>query len=348
MAFIYTLMILFVLYCIISDWFMHEYGEKLNCDNFYKFKIDSFFSYQIPALKRLVSLNEENLAKQPIFWIGIILPLVIAGWVEYQMILLNPDLLSFKKLDEFFKSSSSALYISALIPTLGVIIANIHRTIQTKNQIEKTEEQINITKLKNNFDSFNSHMKIICDELKEFKVNLLSCEYVIKSRMKLYQDIFNESSPLAGASNSISNEFIRNLDKLYGDLYTHSTSYLMDFHINSDEIIIDYLENKTKINKIIYNIHDSIFYLFEHFGLAQENYKYLDFTYDNGENYNQLNIMHNIWEVLQEIDEFIEKLLYSIGYDFSIEKEFTQNFYGTYMIRKQLGRTSIKYEEDII
>lgn len=322
---------------------MHEYGEKLNCDNFYKFKIDSFFSYQIPALKRLVSLNEENLAKQPIFWIGIILPLVIAGWVEYQIILLNPDLLSFKKLDEFFKSSSSALYISALIPTLGVIIANIHRTIQTKNQIEKTEEQMNITKLKNNFDSFNSHMKIICDELKEFKVTLLDSEYTIKNKMKIYRDIFENSSSKNGVNNIISNNFITKLDVLYADLYKHSGAILSDLFFNIDEEKLNYYENEDRINSYVYNIHDSIIYLFEHLDLYQDNYKYLDLSFDKSESYNQLNVMYNIWKVLNEIHIFIERFLYSVGYDFSLESEFAKNFYSTYMIRKNLGLQSVKY-----
>nr|WP_283092805.1 hypothetical protein [Providencia rettgeri] len=299
--------------------------------------------------REIVKLTPDSLDKQNLFWIAILLPIfsfVLFGIVAWYGTELDG---SWQGYNKFLEISKLPLGILAFSPIFGVFVSNIHRTIQTKEQIERTEDQIKITKLKNNFDSFNSHMKIICDELKEFKVEFLSCEYTIKSRMKLYRDIFKKSSVLVGANNSISNNFIIELDKLYGNLYKHSTSYLMNFHINSDETIIRYVGNETRINKIIYDIHDSIIYLFEHFGLEQENYKYLDFTYDydKDENYHQLNIMHNIWEALREIDKFIEKLLYSIGYDFSIENEFTQNFYGKYMIRKQLGQASVKYDKDV-
>lgn len=345
----YSLLIFFVLHCIISDWFIHEYGEKTSGDNFYKFKISSFFSYQIQTLKpikRLVSLNEDNLAKQPVFWIGIISPFIVASWVEYRIILLHPDLLSFENIKELFDKSAPALYTSALTPTLGILISNIHRSIQTKKQIERSEEQINITKSKNNFDSFNSHVKIICDELNGFKVTLLSCEYVIKNKMKLYRDIFDKSSGVHGVNNTISENFISNLDKLHSNLYQKSGEYLSSLYFNNDYRVLIYKENKELIDEYIYNIHDEIIYLFEHFSLFQENYKFLDFTIDNSEGYNQLNIMNNIWKVLNEINIFIERFLYSIGYDFSLENEFTKNFYSTYMLRKTLGQNSVEYKKN--
>ncbi|ENL8515668.1 hypothetical protein [Providencia rettgeri] len=203
---IYALLIVFVLYCIISDWFMHEYGGKLNSDNFYKFKIDSFFSYQIPALKRLVSLNEENLAKQPIFWIGIILPLIVASWIEYQIILLNPELLSFGNLKYLFERSAPALYVSALIPTLGVLISNIHRTIQTKKQIQVTE-------VKNISDSFYAHNKYIIEEFKAIEEINPHLKMLIESPNKLYKKIYPISSITLGYNELISGDFISSLNK---------------------------------------------------------------------------------------------------------------------------------------
>ncbi|MEX6367468.1 hypothetical protein AB6F62_04995, partial [Providencia huaxiensis] len=173
---IYALLIVFVLYCIISDWFMHEYEEGLSFKNFNKFKIGAFFSYQVKALKplkklvRLVNLNEDNLAKQPIFWIGIILPLLVAGWVEYNIILLNSNLLSFGEVKYLFERSAPALYISALIPTLGILISNIHKSIQTKKQIEQSE-------IKGRIDSFNAHYNFITDRISDIKErNILNKE----------------------------------------------------------------------------------------------------------------------------------------------------------------------------
>ncbi|MEX9886308.1 hypothetical protein [Providencia rettgeri] len=216
MAFIYTLMILFVLYCIISDWFMHEYDESLNGNNFHEFKIGSFFSYQVnvlKSLKRLVNLNEDNLAKQPIFWIGTILPLIVSGWIEYHVILLNPDLLSFEKLDDFFKASSSAIYISALTPTLGILISNIHKSIQTEKQIEQSE-------IKGKIDSFNAHYKFITDRIIEIKERKLSHEENIEdynlfftlNLSVVYRKAFPKSTLKNGYNGDlVSKKYIRNL-----------------------------------------------------------------------------------------------------------------------------------------
>lgn len=292
-----------------------------------------------------LKLNDESLDKQPLFWFAVLSPIVlflifgVIIWKDY-----IPDL-SKAGLDKFAEISKFPLAVLALSPIFGVIVSNVHRTIQTEKQIEKTEEQINITKLKNNFDSFNSHMKIICDELKEFKVTLLSCEYVIKSKMKLYRDIFDKSSDSHGVNNTISDSFISELDKLHGNLYQQAGEYLSELYFNTDNGILIYEENKETIDRHVYGIHDNIIYLFEHFSLFQENYTFLDLTYDKSEGYNQLNIMNNIWKVLNEINIFIERFLYSIGYNFSLENEFTKNFYGSYMVRKALGQNAIEYKK---
>ncbi|WP_272674953.1 hypothetical protein [Providencia sp. PROV075] len=204
---IYALLIVFVLYCIISDWFMHEYGEKLSFKNFNKFKIVSFFSYQVKALKpfkRLVNLNEDNLAKQPIFWICTVLPLMIAGWIEYKIFLLNPDLLSFENIEQLFKNSAPALYISALTPTLGVLISNIHRTIQTKKQIQVTE-------VKNISDGFYAHNKYIIEEFNalKFKVNWFDDDIIISSPNKLYKKIFEKSNIKNGMNDEVSEVYLQ-------------------------------------------------------------------------------------------------------------------------------------------
>ncbi|HHR6078921.1 TPA: hypothetical protein ACS7ZY_001263 [Providencia alcalifaciens] len=292
-----------------------------------------------------LKLNDESLDKQPLFWFAVLSPIVlflifgVITWKDYM-----PDL-SKAGLDKFAEISKFPLAILALSPIFGVIVSNVHRTIQTEKQIEKTEEQISITKSKNNFDSFNSHMKIICDELKEFKVTLLSCEYVIKNKMKLYRDIFDKSSDLHGVNNTISDGFISELDNLHGNLYQQAGEYLSELYFNTDNGVLIYEENKEIIDHHVYGIHDNIVCLFEHFRLFQENYTFLDLTYDKSEDYNQLNIMNNIWKVLNEINIFIERFLYSIGYDFSLENEFTKNFYSSYMVRKALGQNAIEYKK---
>ncbi|MEQ4641227.1 hypothetical protein ABN072_08085 [Providencia rettgeri] len=255
---IYSLLILFVLYCIVSDWFMHEYGEKLSFKNFNKFKIISFFSYQVKTLKplkklvRLVNLNEDNLAKQPIFWIGIIVPLLVAGWVEYKIIILNPDLLSFEKVKYLFERSAPALYISALIPTLGIFISNIHRTIQTKKQIQVTES-------KNISDSFYAHNKYIIEEFNalKFKVNWFDADITISSPNKLYKRIFKKSNIKDGMSSEVSEEYL--------PLITNDLRWFID---NIRDIALEFKKENFNLN---HDLISKVYYFMDNAYFAAKN-----------------------------------------------------------------------------
>ncbi|WP_336431970.1 hypothetical protein [Providencia rettgeri] len=263
---IYALLILFVLYCIISDWFMHEYGEKLNGNNFYKFKIGSFFFYQVKALKplkklvRLVNLNEDNLAKQPIFWIGIILPLVVAGWVEYNIILLNSNLLSFEEIRKFYEASTPALYITALTPTLGILISNIHRTIQSASQAERTEKQIkiakdqfNIVRMKNNQDLFYSHHKYVTERIKNIKRE----EHVKIDRIiKFFQDFMGNRNykPYINFDKTVTIN-IKNENILYNKLfYTGKHDDYFNVRLSHD-FISDVEKRSDKLSKLLNRFH---------------------------------------------------------------------------------------------
>ncbi|MEY0835803.1 hypothetical protein AB7238_06165 [Providencia alcalifaciens] len=242
---IYALLILFVLYCFISDWFMREYGEKLNGNNFYNFKIISFFSYQVKALKpfkRLVNLNEDNLAKQPIFWTCTVLPLIIAGWIEYNIVLLNPNLLSFENIDSLFTKSAVALYISALTPTLGVLISSIHKTIQTKKQIQVTE-------IKNISDSFYSHKKYIIEEFNTIKVahEIIENDIIIELPNKLYKKLYHKSTVANGFNESIDQDYLQSLKNKLNELNNVIQSMATKTKENNyigNSIVNGFLKNK--------------------------------------------------------------------------------------------------------
>lgn len=241
MATIYALLIVFVLYCIISDWFMHEYEEGLSFKNFNKFKIGSFFSHQVNTLKplkklvRLVNLNEDNLAKQPIFWIGIILPLVVAGWAEYNIILLNPNFLSFKEIKNFYEASTPALYITALTPTLGILISNIHKSIQTEKEIISSEA-------KNIIDLFYAHYEYTTEEFRRLddKKNRL----IVMNPNHLYRKVFPSASYLNGIGEKsmlFINELLFNTNKLNEIINEMNLNSLSINEENKTENFIDAL-----------------------------------------------------------------------------------------------------------
>ncbi|EMJ7519403.1 hypothetical protein RGL88_000903 [Providencia rettgeri] len=311
---IYSLLILFVLYCIVSDWFMHEYDEKLSRDNFYKFKIGSFFSYQLPALKRLVNLNEESLAKQPIFWIGIIIPFIAAFWLEYQIILLNPELLSFDRLEDFFKASSSSLYISALIPTLGVIISNIHKSIQTEKQIYQSE-------IKGRIDSFNAHYKFITDRIDEIQENDIGYaeknSLFIKSNLIIvYRAAFPNSTLENGYNGEpTSQSYIKRIINIIEELTKIAP-------ISLDEII----KLKMKKNEVskIKNIEKIIFtkerkktfiHLMVGIGLEKNKESYIDFYDENGKIKNEIDIISEYSTIYIKLHYYIFLLLKVLNID---------------------------------
>jgi amino acid transporter len=138
-----------------------------------------------------LNLDEKSLDKQGFFWFAVIAPIVlflvfgVFIWKDYI------PRLDKKGLDTFFEISKFPLSILALSPVLGVIVSNIHRTIQTNAQIDRTEiqikkseEQIRLTSIKNNMDAFYAHNKYILEGLQDIKVhnyfNPMKDYYILK------------------------------------------------------------------------------------------------------------------------------------------------------------------------
>ncbi|QXB05309.1 MULTISPECIES: hypothetical protein [Providencia] len=272
---IYSLLILFVLYCIVSDWFMHEYGEKLNGNNFYKFKIGSFFSYQIPTLKRLVSLDEKSLARQPIFWILIGIPLIGAVWIEYQIYLLNPKLFLLNEtnaITKLFTESASALYVSALIPTFGVLISNIHKSIQVSVELKTSDND-------NKVNLFFKHRDWFVNEIN--KINSKNSLVTVKNPLLLYGKIYKNSNYNNGLNSEVSSKLLgkvvhelmeaefelNNFNKIIGEDYfgiSSSQVRIIDKCAHDLEHAINFLEfemvkSKTlqKSSEFLYSIQNN-------------------------------------------------------------------------------------------
>ncbi|MBP6079747.1 MAG: hypothetical protein KA732_00550 [Providencia sp.] len=214
---IYALLIVFVLYCIVSDWFMYKYGEKPN-----KYNMTSFFNYQkkilvsiftLKTIKKLIYINEKSLAKQPIFWISIFFPLFFSAWIEYKIIIANNIYLSFNNTKLILENSAIPIYISALTPTLVLIISNISKTIQT-------EKQISVAEQKNISDSFYAHNKFIVEELKSISEKYMAVEkdliMTISSPNILYRKIYNKSSISNGASDIVDLNFTSSINSKLG------------------------------------------------------------------------------------------------------------------------------------
>lgn len=143
-----------------------------------------------------LKLNDESLDKQLLFWFAILSPivlfLIVGGFIWKNYI---PDL-SEEGISKFAEISSFPLAILALSPIFGVIVSNIHKSIQT-------EKQILVSENKNRSDSFYAHYKFITEELEriEFRIEFPDGEMVLKnvSTRYLYNRFFRNANHKNGA-----------------------------------------------------------------------------------------------------------------------------------------------------
>lgn len=206
-----------------------------------------------------LKLNDESLDKQPLFWFAVLSPIILflifglVIWKDY-----IPDL-SKDGLDKFAEISKFPLAVVALSPIFGVIVSNIHRTIQTEKQIntsikqvEMATNQYKIAQSKNFSDSYYSHYKYIIDELNNITVkdDRLKLELLISSKSDLYRKAFNKSSLITGGDYTVSNGFINELKMQLEQI----GRYIKKACENIDD---QYIKN----DNVFSNVNSCLFYL---------------------------------------------------------------------------------------
>ncbi|WP_027615470.1 hypothetical protein [Pseudomonas sp. LAIL14HWK12:I9] len=110
--------------------------------------------------KKLVLLNPDyGLAKQWLFWMAILVPVVY--FVEFGFYAWKGYALDLTKdgFDEFIRSSKLPLGLLSLSIPITALVAKLHSTAQTARQIRLASRQISIVETKNNHDLFYSHRK---------------------------------------------------------------------------------------------------------------------------------------------------------------------------------------------
>jgi len=187
-------------------------------------------------------LTSDSLDKQNLFWVAIITPImyfIIVGIIAWIGTDINFNYQGFNK---FLEISKLPLGVLALSPILGVIVSNAHRTIQTKDQIDKTNTQIIEAARKNTNDGYYSHVKYITDEISKISYVIsmekipsyflmylpdfhktidetrtidtelcmkLEIELKIEQPKNFYHYIFQSSNLKNGYSNDINQDFIK-------------------------------------------------------------------------------------------------------------------------------------------
>lgn len=202
------------------------------------------------------NMNTRPLTEQRLFWSAIRIPLIAFLWFGIFAWKGTSLLMSSEGFDNFLNISKLPLACLSLSLPLGVIVNNIHRTIQTNKQIEETEK-------KNKNDIYYSHIKFIVDNLnaislKEIKIEQPHGDYFFdlsfEKPFKLYKALFQKSSAIDNDF-TISDNFITKSMHYWNELNNQlsicrdSKTELIDiaFAVNSIENTLEKIRKETHI-----------------------------------------------------------------------------------------------------
>lgn len=177
-------------------------------------------------LKKWYILNEQNLLEQKLFWLSIGVPILSFIYFGLFSWWGKTPILSAHGYARFYEISKFPLMLLASSVPLGAIVNNIHRTIQTEAQLDRTKHQIELLKEKNKSDSFYAHQKSYADIFKTLPPFLvgenddgkIKTEISIDYPYILYRNIFTDSSVDNGYNKNISEKFTNNVEKYYDNI----------------------------------------------------------------------------------------------------------------------------------
>ncbi|MEP8921253.1 hypothetical protein ABKT64_10740 [Enterobacter roggenkampii] len=167
--------------------------------------------------KNAFSMNSAPLTEQPLFTAALVIPFVsfmtfgFIAWAEH-----TPQL-DGEGLNNFIEISKLPLAFLSLAVPFGVIVNNIHRTIQTNTQINEAQ-------VKNKNDLYYSHQKNTIEQIEKIKSHSFPFkesldkngddEYIIKIErpLRLYRKIYTKLS-ISSFCLDIDKEFIYTLNK---------------------------------------------------------------------------------------------------------------------------------------
>lgn len=141
-------------------------------------------------------MNPKRLTRQYLFWAAIIIPFsffITTGIISWYDKSLRLDSNGF---DNFLSISKLPLALLSLSLPLGIIVNNIHRTIQTEKQIEEAER-------KNKIDAFYAHRKNTIDVLdnlpfSDLHTGLESIKLEFHNTYNVYRLLYPKASSESG------------------------------------------------------------------------------------------------------------------------------------------------------
>lgn len=195
-----------------------------------------------------------GLDRQPIFWLAVLFPVLLAIGLGIPVWIVYTLELSVSAYNQFMEISRLPIAVSTLSIPLGVLVGRIHGTKQTSLQIEKTNLQLMNAQNQLQLAYDENKKKNYLEHYGHFKDYVQHIDKQI-SVDSLYQSLFPSAS-LSSGSLEINKEFI--LD-VYGDLVRSLGIYkglredlfsIYDSGVTSlnEEQISDYTERAFQIN----------------------------------------------------------------------------------------------------
>ncbi|HEJ8088370.1 TPA: hypothetical protein SMI57_001384 [Serratia liquefaciens] len=185
---------------------------------------------------KFFELNDKKLSDQWLFWLSILIPLFVSIMLCIPLWTKSQWDLSAKGYEVFLALYKLPIGILSLSIPFVAIVAHIHRTIQTA-------EQIKTTKVKNTSDAFFSHHKYITENISKIPTKIIGLasskiEYKIEDPYHIYGYIFEGSSYEKGVN-------IENIESKVNKIYD----------------AVNYVEKDLEELKTIENFGEKIFSL---------------------------------------------------------------------------------------
>ncbi|MGV2937762.1 hypothetical protein ACIPUA_22500 [Providencia sp. AGC89] len=309
--------------------------------SFFTKKSTKSIEESVPFYKKIwksLKLTSDSLDKQNLFWIAIITPIiyfVIIGVIAWFGTDFNINYQGFNK---FLEISKLPLGILALSPIFGVIVSNVHRTIQTEEQIKKTKQQIeiakeqfNLVRIKNNQDLFYSHYKYVTEKIADISESI---EPRNKDWHLFFINYHGDSFYIKNKGENRGNIKINNKNKFYSEIFLKKRN-TSNFEV---EVSIEFIKDLNEKVKILTNSLDDFHVRFKY--LKYEDSKPLIFIYANSECFNIEDYLQDLLYEIENIWEFLD-----LNSSFDIERERQQLKEKEYKLIMDLITFGVKFND---
>lgn len=287
--------------------------------------------------KKSFRMNSKPLTEQPLFTAALLIPFIsfiafgLISWIGH-----SPQL-DGEGLNNFIEISKLPLALLSLSVPFGVIVNNIHRTIQTNTQINEAQ-------VKNKNDLYYSHQKNTIEHLEKIEEQKLPFQenpddgdedgkdyvVVIEKPLRLYRKIYSKIS-ITNFSLTIDEEFKYTLNKSMARIKSHLEDTALHCQFQNEGFELEIAKNFHNIEMELRGlaIHLEITPPYRTFSLSR---KYQDYNLvtDYKEEAEMICVLFFYVEVIESLCDIINlkpKIKPRFVYDFFHERKYFSSIF---------------------